>query len=193
MRKLPAGLVAAVILAACAHLRTAGSVPDCQRVGDAPLPASASTQPMAGDFILTMVATGGPRAGRTVTGTLTLVPQDSALRQVERATQPLRGAAEIAVDSLGATRPGDFAAPNPEAPGVAVYEQRAPNGTPTVVIRFGQESNARGAQIFDAANVTGFVKRITADGFAGGWSSSAGSVFPRREAQGYFCAVRIRT
>jgi hypothetical protein len=34
------------------------------------------------------------------------------------------------------------------------------------------------------------VRRIGRDGFAGGWTSSAGSTFPPRRAAGYFCAVR---
>ncbi|HVM67184.1 MAG TPA: hypothetical protein VMU14_20110, partial [Acidimicrobiales bacterium] len=87
-----AALAAAAALGGCSHLRTRAS-PDaaCQRVPDARLPADASTDPMRGDFVLTLVATSGARAGRTVTGRLSLVPQDSALQAVERATQPLRG------------------------------------------------------------------------------------------------------
>jgi len=178
-------------LAACAHLRAHAS-PDaaCRRVGDAPLSAGTFTAPMRGDFVLTMVATSGPQSGQSVDGRLTLVPQDSALQAVERATQPLRGAATIALETVGAERLGDLAATAPDAPGVAVYEQRAADGTPTVIVRFGNESNARGPQAFDAGHTTGYVRQITPDGFAGGWSSSAGSVFPPRHAEGYFCAVR---
>jgi hypothetical protein len=147
---------------------------------------------MRGDFVFTMVATRGAKTGRSVTGRLSLVPQDSALLAVERATQPLRGTADIAVDSVGAVAVGDLAAPAHDAPGVAAYEQRAPNGMPTVILRLGNESNARGAQVFDAAHTTGYVRRITERGFFGGWSSSAGSVFPMRESEGYFCAVRAQ-
>jgi len=185
-----ARLLAAAALAACARGRTQPS-PDaaCGPV-EARLPAGASTAPMRGDFVLTMVATTGRMAGRSVTGRLSLVPQDSALLAVERATQPLRGTAAIALETVGAERLGDLAATAPDAPGVAVYEQRAADGTPTVVVRFGSESNARGPQAFDAGHTTGYVRQITSDGFAGGWSSSAGSVFPPRHADGYFCATR---
>ena len=145
---------------------------------------------MRGDFVFTMVATTGTRAGRSVTGRLSLVPQDSALQAVERATQPLRGTATIALRAVGAERLGDLAATAPDAPGVAVYEQRAADGKPTVIVRFGNESNARGPQAFDAGHTTAYVRQITPDGFAGGWSSSAGSVFPPRHADGYFCATR---
>lgn len=189
----PAAIVAALVLGACAHLRTGGSAGgECRPVGDAPLPITANTALMRGDFVFTMVATGGAKPGTSVTGRLSLVPQDSALLLVERATQPLRGTAEIALEDVGAVRPGDLAAPAHDAPGVAVYEQRAPGGNPTVILRLGNESNARGAQVFDAAHTTGYVRRIAETGFAGGWSSSAGSVFPMREAQGYFCAVRAQ-
>ncbi|MGD0991476.1 MAG: hypothetical protein ABR998_03300 [Gemmatimonadales bacterium] len=184
-----AAAVAAV--GACGHPR-ANPSPDapCRPV-ETPLPSSASTALMRGDFVVTMVATTGSKAGRSVTGRLSLVPQDSALQAVERATQPLRGTATIALETVGAERLGDLAATAPDAPGVAVYEQRAADGKPTVIVRFGNESNARGPQAFDAGHTTGYVRQITPDGFAGGWSSSAGSVFPPRHADGFFCATRI--
>jgi hypothetical protein len=189
--KSATALVVAAALGACARGNSQPS-PDaaCRRVADAPLPAGASTALMRGDFVITMVATAGLRAGRSVTGRLSLVRQDSALQAVERATQPLRGTAVIALEAVGAARLGDLAATAPDAPGVAVYEQRSAGGTPTVILRFGNESNARGPQAFDAAHTTGYVRRITTDGFAGGWSSGAGSTFPPRFAEGYFCAVR---
>ena len=95
----------------------------------------------------------------------------------------LGGTAAIALDSVGAVPMGDLGATDPAAPGVAVYEQPAPAAAgsrlgPTVVIRLGAGSNARGPQPFDAAYTTLFVKQIGPDGFAGGWSSSAGSTFP---------------
>jgi hypothetical protein len=147
---------------------------------------------MGGEYGFTMVATGGARAGRTASGRLVLMPQDSALSSVEGAAQPFRGTADIALDSVGAVRMGDLAAADPSAPGVAVYEQRAPNGAPTVVVRLGSASNARGPQPFDAGHTTLYVRRISDGGLAGGWSSSAGSTYPIRRAQGYFCAVRTR-
>lgn len=188
-RTWAAALAAAAASGSCAH-RNSRPSPEasCERVSDAPLPAGTSTSPLAGDFVLTLVATAGPEAGRSVTGRLTLVPQDSALQQVERATQPLRGTAVIALERVGAVRFGDLAAQTPDAPGVAVYEQRAPDGTPTVVLRFGNESNARGPQAFDAGHTAAYVRQITRDGFAGGWSSTLTSAFPPRNAAGYFCA-----
>lgn len=193
LRPLAAGFLAVAALAGCAHVRAVeGASGACRPVSGGPLPASASTALMRGDFVLTMVATAGARSGRSVTGHLSLVPQESALQVVERATQPLRGTAAIALESVGAARPGDLAAAAPDAPGVAVYEQRAADGAPTVILRFGNESNARGPGGFDAAHTTGYVRSITPAGFAGGWSSNAGPTFPIRAAEGYFCAVRAR-
>ena len=191
MRRLGAGLAATALLVACAHVGARpGSDDACRRTGDGPLPRDAGTDLMRGDFALTLVATAGPRAGRSVTGRLSLVEEDSALQRFEGAAQPLRGTAVIALEEVGAERLGDLAAASPDAPGVGVYEQRASDGTPTVVVRLGNESNARGPQPIDAGHTTFYVRRIAPDGFAGGWSSSAGSVFPPRHAEGYFCAVR---
>ena len=189
-RSLGAALAATTACGGCSHVRSASPDAACQRVPDARLPADASTDPMRGDFVLTMVATSGAHAGRAVTGRLSLVPQDSALQAVERATQPLRGTAAIALEAVGAERLGDLASAAPDAPGIAVYEQRAADGAPTLVIRLGSESNARGPQAMDAGHTAAYVRQITPDGFAGGWSSTAGSVFPPRGAEGYFCAVR---
>jgi hypothetical protein len=184
-------LVAAFALASCVHHRAGESAAGACRPVEGRLDASADTRDMSGRYVLTLIATGGARTGRTATGLLTLLPQDSALVAAERASQPLRGATDIALDSVGAVRMGDLATDDPAAPGVGVYEQRAPGtNLPTVVVRLGSGSNARGPQPFDAGHTTLYVRRITRDGFAGGWASSAGSTYPMRRAQGYFCAVR---
>jgi hypothetical protein len=182
-------VAAAAALAGCAGLRGGGAAA-CRPVRG-PLPASASTAAMRGQFAFTMVATAGAKAGSTAVGRLWLEPQDSTLQSVERARQPLRGTADIALEDVGAARMGDLGARDPTAPGIAVYEQRPSGaGAPTVVVRLGSGSNARGPSAFDAAHTTLYVHRIGRDGFAGGWASNAGSAFPPRGAEGYFCAVR---
>jgi hypothetical protein len=184
-------LAAAALAAACATARGGRGDPDACRPAAGHLAAADSAASLAGEFSLTMTATAGAAAGRTVVGHLGLVPQDSALVPAERSTEPLRGTAVIRLEDVGATRMGDLAASDPAAPGVGVYEQRAPaTGAPTIVLRFGAVSNSRGPSPIDAGHTTLFVSRITAEGFAGGWSSSAGPVFPPRRASGYFCAVR---
>ena len=200
------GVIAAA-LAGCATARGAGggsgnvasaaSDQSACRPVEGALPASASTSDMAGRFTVTMVATSGAQAGRTVTGTLSLLAQDSALVPQPAgpagagAAQPLRGTADVALEDVGAVRMGELAAADPRAPGVGVYEQRDADGRPTVVVRLGAASNARDAQPFDAGHTTFYVRNISAAGFAGGWASSAGSTYPIRRAAGYFCAVRV--
>ena len=185
-----AALVGVAVLAGCATARGGGS-PDVCRAVEGRLPASASTADMAGEFAFTMVATVGAQAGQSAIGRLSLQPQDSALVPVERASQPLRGTADIALEQVGAVPMGDLGATDPAAPGVAVYEQRAPgSGVPTVVVRLGSFSNGRGPEAFDAGHTTLYVRQISREGFRGGWASTNGARYPRREAQGYFCAER---
>jgi hypothetical protein len=145
---------------------------------------------MNGAFVLTMIATRGERSADSAIGDLALHPQDSVLVEFARTRQPLVGTAAIALESVGAVRMGDLGSTDPRAPGVGVYEQRAESGAPTVIVRLGSISNARGPQVFDAGHTTLYVRRIARDGFAGGWASSAGSVFPPQESRGYFCAMR---
>lgn len=166
-----------------------GGVRDCRPV-DGPLSASASTASMSGDYALTMVATGGARDGRSVEGRISLHPQDSALVALEGATQPLVGTAEIALETVGAVLMGDLTGADGRGPGVGVYEQRPAGAAPTVVVRLGSVSNARGPAAFDAGHTTLYVRRIGEGAFAGGWASGAGSVSPPQESRGYFCAVR---
>jgi len=184
-------LVTAVLLAGCHHVQSADdALAPCRPVGGR-LAERADTREMAGRFAITMVATSGAMSGRAASGSLTLVPEDSALIDAGAAMQPLRGTTDIALDSVGAVRMGDPGANDASAPGVGVYAQRTPGtGALTVVVRLGSGSNSRGPQPFDAGHTTLYVQRITPEGFAGGWASSAGSTFPVRRSQGYFCAVR---
>ena len=185
--------IGAATLAGCGLFRGRVDPAQACRPVEGRLPAGATTAGMAGTYELTMVATGGARAGRSVTGRLELVAQDSALVAVEGAAQTLRGTSDVVPDSVGAVTGGELVSADPAAPGVAVYEQRSASGAVTVFARLGAGSNAHGPQPFDAAFTTLFVRRISAGGFAGGWRSSAGSTFPLRQAEGYFCAVRARS
>lgn len=184
-------LIALGLIAGCASPRGRPDPLACRPVDGALSPGS-STSAMTGAYDFTMVATEGARAGRSVTGRMELVPQDSALMAVEGAQESFRGTTDVALDSVGAVPMGSLVSPDASAPGVAVYEQRSATGAVTVVMRLGSASNARGPQPFDAGFTTLFVRRIAEAGFAGGWRSSAGSTFPIRQAQGYFCAVRAK-
>jgi hypothetical protein len=148
---------------------------------------------MAGRFVLTMAATGGARNGRTVAGYLTLREAPAGTpAPTAGARTALIGTTDIILESVGALRLGDTGAEDPRAPGVAVYEQRAANGVPTVTGRIGSQTTAAPTpgllQIEGAATVL-FVRRIAGGGFAGGWQSTGPD--PGASAQGHFCAVRI--
>jgi len=176
-------------LAGCASLR-AGANPQCRPV-EGTLSSRASAATMRGDFVLTMAASGGGNAGQSVSGRLSLSVQDSAVLASGGAMQLLIGTADIALEAVGAVRMGDLTGADGRGPGVAVYESRPADGAPTVVVRLGSASNARGPEAFDAGHTTLNVRQISARGFAGGWSSGAGSTFPLRQSQGFFCAVRV--
>ncbi len=184
-------LAAAVLAAACATSQGGRGGDDACRPTEGRLAVTDSAVTMRGEYRLTMRATSGAASGHAAIGRLSLVPQETALLAAERSTEPLRGTADIRLEDIGATRMGDLAAGDPADPGVGVYEQRAPSGAPTVVVRLGSGSNGRGPSAMDAGHTTLFVGRIGSDGFGGSWSSSAGSTFPPRRSGGFFCAVRI--
>jgi hypothetical protein len=148
---------------------------------------------MSGRFVLTMVAARGTRNGQSVSGYLTLreapVGTPGPAAGVRTA---LIGTTDVILESVGALRLGDTGAEDPRAPGVAVYEQRAANGVPTVTARVGSATTAAptpGMMQIEGQFTVLFVRRITGTGFAGGWRS--GGPEPGGGAEGYFCAARI--
>jgi len=183
--------LALTVAAACATLRGGGGQAACNPEPRA-LPAEATVGPMAGRFVITMVATGGAQRGQSVAGYLTLriapagTPPPSA-----SARTALVGVTDVRLETVGALRLGDTGAEDPRAPGIAVYEQLAANGTPTVTARVGSATTAAptpGLVAIEGPYTALFVRRIAADGFAGGWSSGDGT--PESETRGHFCAVR---
>jgi hypothetical protein len=157
------------------------------------LPAGTQVGPMAGRFVLTMVATAGPQNGRNVAGYLALrEPPAGTAGPAQGTRTALVGTTDIILESVGALRLGDTGAEDPRAPGVAVYEQRAASGVPTVTARIGSQTTAAPTpgmlQLEGAATVL-FVRRIGNGGFQGGWQSTGPE--PGNRAQGHFCAVRV--
>jgi len=148
---------------------------------------------MAGRFVLTMTATGGPRNGRTVAGYLTLREAPTGTPGPSAAARTaLVGTTDVLLEGVGALRLGDTGAEDPRAPGVAVYEQRAANGVPTVSARIGSQTTAAptpGMLQIEGSATALFVRRIDGGGFAGSWQSGTGQ--PGAGAQGYFCAVPV--
>lgn len=185
-------LAVLLVLAACASAggRSASS---CQPLTSGALPAGTQLRPMAGRFVLTMTATGGARSGQSVAGYLTLreAPAGTA-GPTAGARTALVGTTDIIIESVGALRLGDTGSEDPAAPGVAVYEQRAAGGVPTVTARIGSQTTAAptpGMLQIEGSATALFVRRIDGGGFAGSWQSSTGQ--PGAGAQGYFCAVRV--
>ena len=158
-------------LGACAARAANGAPWDC--VAEvATLPAATDPASLAGDYDLRLVATQGPAAGMAVTGTIDLAVSPAGVR----------GAATIALDSLGAHRPGDIGSRDSAAPGVLAFPSDG-----MILLRLGADANRRGGeQRFEAAYTVLDVRRIGEDGFSGTWASGA----ERVDAEGHFCALR---
>jgi len=143
---------------------------------------------LAGQYRLKMVRTSGDTS--SVDGALRLVPQVDSLRPMPlpdrapepRPTIPLIGTAEIGVEDVGAHRLGDLTSEDPTRPGVIVVHRPG-----EITMRFGSDANIREMPAFDGGYLAFFVAQVNSDGFAGGWSSGV----QMRDAEGYFCAVRV--
>jgi hypothetical protein len=157
-----------------------GAVPDPCHLVTYALDAGASARDLAGAFAVTLVAASGDSAGRTTTGRLDLSPGS-------RPDAVLIGAADLAVESVGAVRLGDLAASADSAPGVLVMQSGGDR--PTILLRLGSEANAVGVIRFDGGYTVLEVLRIDENGFAGSWRSGVTS----NTATGHFCAQRIES
>jgi hypothetical protein len=196
-----AGRHAALLLAgtlAChpAHPEAQPAVNPC-RPTTATLPRSATATGLAGDYRLHLTATSGASAGRWMDGALRLQPVDNSTRRevvvlgVRDTTSsfPLSGTSDLDPTALGAVRTGSLAAEDPEAPGVLVIERRPPrvNAGTEIMLRLGADANRRGVVRYDGGYFALNVQSITAEGFAGTWSSGGAGI----AAEGYFCAERL--
>jgi hypothetical protein len=161
------------------------------------LARTAAAVGLAGDYRLHLTATSGASAGRWVDGALRLQPvHDSLPREVvvlgvrdTTSSFPLSGTADLDPVALGAVRTGSLTAEDPEAPGVLVIERRParPDAATEIMLRLGADANRRGVLRYDGGYFALNVRSITAEGFAGTWSSGgAGS-----SSEGYFCAERV--
>jgi len=100
------------------------------------------------------------------------------------------GVTSTQLEAVGALRLGDPGSLDSLAPGVAIYEQHPATGAPTVTIRIGSETTSvppAGLLRIEGSYMVLYVRRITSDGFFGGWASGDG----RTEVHGHFCAVRV--
>ena len=162
---------------------------------DGPLAADASFDARAGEYRLILVATSGDSAGREVSGSLWLEPNDSMARQFSRpggnpdptVTVPLFGWTGVAVLGVDALEVGDLSSREPAKPGVLVLEQRfQPAGPPSITVRLGSIANNRGVTPFDGGYTALRVGWLDEwGGFGGSWASGVRN----EQAAGHFCAV----
>jgi hypothetical protein len=156
-----------------------------------PAPRGVRAEGLEGGYRLTLVATQGPRAGRSVTGDLRLSPHDRP-PEVGSARYPLRGTAAIALDSVGAQAPGDIGSANAARPGVLGVEWRRsggamPDPAPQLTLRFGADANGPETGRIEGVYMALVVDSVSANGFAGRWNSGV----ENRRAGGHFCAQRV--
>lgn len=193
---LLAGAVLGLVISGCARSTGGGGAGEtepaavCGPVERTLAPGSdvSIAEGLAGQYRLTMVRTSGDTT--SVEGTLNLIPQVDSLRPMPlpdrapepRPTIPLIGTAEIAVEDVGAHQLGDLMSEDPTRPGVIVVHRPG-----EITMRFGSDVNIREMPAFDGGYLAFFVAHVDSGEFAGGWSSGV----QVRDAEGYFCAVRV--
>lgn len=188
--------LAAVASLACATLPRSRAQ-TCQPTHD-PRPI---TQPfdfsrIAGEYLVTFVATTGERAGRSVSGRLTLFPRDSVRwrpRTINGTpnpylTEPLGGSASIELGQLGAVYPGRIDGTDPDAPGVILRVMQMRDNSWETTLMFGNTNNRQNAAVLDGPYFGASITEVTRSGFRGTWDSSLGITTYR--AAGFFCALR---
>lgn len=179
MTRVSALAIAVAASAACAK---AAPMPDAQpELAAAPvcaptvgtLSTGATANAIVGNHRLTLVATRGPQAGRTVTGTLD--------------AQRTSGTAVITLSAVGAVAPGPVSASNRYPVAVLEWSSRK-NGviTPEITLRFGTTTSPTGTQRIEGETMALFVNTIAASGFSGTWESSNG--VSNETVGGHFCA-----
>jgi hypothetical protein len=177
---------------ACRAHRVEVETPQCS-ARDGELAAGVDAGALEGEYIVTLVATGGEQAGQEHRGEMVLLTLDSAaaLSQAPaheaqgKAGYSLVGTTDLALESVGAVRLGDLASLDPAKPGVAVL-QHGEEQAPEITLRLGSLANQVGNVRFDGGYAALHVKWLESDGFGGSWESGVRGP----EAEGYFCAFR---
>lgn len=186
------GLAAATLaaVAACTKAPVMAASPAPSQSGEVPCaPVIGSLSPsthmdaVAGDYRLTLVATAGPRAGQSVSGSLKIDKPQMATN-----LDSLPGKSSIALDAVGATAPG------PRGGGeVVVREWMLSSGgsmTQQITITFGRVVAPPGTRAIEGAHMALSVKSVSSDGFQGTWTSGSGDP-SAPDASGHFCAKRV--
>lgn len=187
-------LLLMLVVVACAGRSrpdTATAVSDCRAIVGRLAP-NAPWDSLPGTWRLTLVATFGSMTGRSVQGEVTLRGQDSVQRRVERpgptvVTVPVIGAADIALEAVGATRIGDLHSLEPAKPGLAIWVSRGADGGMSAVLRIGQEETHPTLMQIEGAYTVLYLREVSSDAMRGGWASGV----MQEEAHGHFCAERV--
>ena len=187
MTRAPATAVAVVTMA-CASSGAARG-PACVVPGSPEIDA-ALVDRLEGRYRLEQVATFGPEAGTTASGSLDLqpnAPDMTAMRNADGSTvagvsTPYHGTLEMSGD-VGALIPGDPASTDPQRPGALVIFR---NGA-DMIIRIGSQANDRtGPTLIESTYLVFRIRSLSRERFTGTWTSGM-----REEvASGYFCAVK---
>lgn len=178
----------------CAVRNAAPPAPECLPV-TGELPADADVGALAGDFVLSLAAVSGPRAGEVATGRLSLRPYASTPAPISApsATYPLFGGTELDPSVVGAVAPGEVSSEDPAAPGVIVMRwtrEDDPSAPARIVLRLGADANRDDRLRFDGASLALFPTTVSPERFAGRWESGEGGV---ARVSGFFCAHRVPT
>jgi hypothetical protein len=189
-------LLAATVAWSCAARSRTGSLAagDSCRPVEGRVSAATPWDSLPGSWRLTLVATGGPRSGGSVQGTLTLRAQEASLRRVDRpgpdvVTVPVTGATDVAVEQVGAQRIGNLQSADPQRPGAAIWVSQGQDGGVSAVMRIGEEMIHSSLVRFEGAYTVLYLRQVSASGIYGGWASGVTG----QEASGHFCAVRAGT
>ena len=201
MKSFSFSALACVALLSCIRVPQPLPGSECRPTGAA-LGLERSVGGLSGSYNLTLVATNGPRRGRTSDGSLQLISADVSDRSPDSRFNDIRpvyygdgfpyyGAARIDLAAVGASTDGDMTSIDPIYPGVLVTDFRRTD--PDTRQRFGEvEATLGGANNRrDGIVVTGWgssttllVRELAPNGFLGSWRSNSDRV------TGFFCAVR---
>lgn len=189
-RKTWLSFTISVAIAACTPPHSTELSRSCAKPPATPLVpfSSVLAERFAGDFSFAVVATSGPRSGNTARGVLHLVIADTLQRYYPHAfkndnrrigDRPLVGWAELDGDVAMSTGGVPLDSRDSALPGVS---------TSLDSVRSGLRFNLGYRPMLDGGFNEFVITQISANEFAGRWSSQMGYTTDR--AAGYFCAVR---
>jgi hypothetical protein len=189
-RCLPPGVLALAATLGCASLpggdRTRCDAPPSQAL--VPF-APRTAESLAGDYHVVLVSQSGPRSGKSSSGELHLVRNDTLHRYYlealgagwrRRGDRPLYGWTKLQVEVGLATAGTPLESRASDQPGVVTELDSLVEG---FRLRLGYRP------MFDGGWNELTVTRLSPAGFAGRWKSSVGITDYR--ATGYFCAERV--